>query len=112
MGDGFLAALQQRFELLSVELQEEKFRFIQIVIWICAAGFACVMAMAFASLTLVYVFWESARLAVLGGLALFYTAALVFIVLGFRKYLARQPAPFAATLQELKEDRACFRKET
>ena len=66
--------------------------------------------LAFASLTVVYVFWESARLAVLGGLALLYSGALVAIIVSFRRYVARQPKPFAATLQEITEDRACIRK--
>jgi len=69
------------------------------------------MAITFASLTLVYIFWESARLAVLGGLAVLYTAALMAIIVAFRRYLARQPDPFAATLHEIGEDRACIRTE-
>ena len=109
LGDGLIASLQQRLELLSAELQEEKYRLIHVFIWISAAIFTGMMAVAFASLTLVYLFWESARLAVLGGLTLFYTGALVAIVVAFRRYLARQPAPFAATRQELAEDRACIR---
>lgn len=106
--DGLVAGVQHRIELFSVELQEEKFRLIQIFIWISAAVFAGVMAFAFVSLTLVYLFWESARLPVLGGLALFYSVALLAIVVAFRRYLARQPQPFAATLNELAEDRACI----
>lgn len=106
--DGLVAGVRHRIELFSVELQEEKFRLIQILIWIGAAVFAGVMAFAFASLTLVYLFWESARLPVLGGLALFYSAALLWIALAFRRYLARQPQPFAATLNELALDRTCI----
>ena len=106
--DGLVTGVQHRIELFSVELQEEKFRLVQIFIWISAAVFAGVMAFAFVSLTLVYFFWESARLPVLGGLALFYTAALLGIVLAFRRFLARQPQPFSATLSELSEDRACI----
>ena len=109
LGDGLLATLQDRIELFTLELQEEKFRLIQIFIWICAAVFTGMMAITFASLTVVYLFWESARLAVLGGLALFYTGALVAIILGFRRYTARQPQPFSATRQEIGEDRACIR---
>jgi uncharacterized membrane protein YqjE len=111
LGDGFLASLQDRLKLFTVELQEEKFRLVQTFIWISAAVFSGVMAITFASLTLVYLFWESARLAVLGGLALLYTAALVAIIVAFRRYLARQPDPFAATLHELGADRACIRTE-
>lgn len=109
LGDGFLASVQDRLALFTVELQEEKFRLVQTFIWISAAVFTGVMAITFASLTLVYLFWESARLAVLCGLALFYAAALVAIVVAFRRYLARQPSPFAATLHELEEDRECIR---
>ncbi len=109
LGDGLLAGVQDRFALFSLELQEEKFRLIQVFFWISAAVFTGVMAITFASLALVYLFWESARLAVLGGLALFYTAALAVILVTFRSYLTRQPRPFAATLQELDADRACIR---
>jgi uncharacterized membrane protein YqjE len=59
----------------------------------------------------VYLFWESARLAVLGGLTVLYAGALVAIIVAFRRYLARQPKPFAASLHEIGEDRACIRNE-
>ena len=108
LGDGLIASVQDRLELFSVELQEEKFRLIQTFIWISAAVFTGLMAITFASLTLVYFFWESARLAVLGGLTLFYAGALLAIIIAFRRYVARQPRPFAATLSEIKEDRACI----
>ncbi len=109
LGDGLLATVEGRVELFSVELQEEKFRLIQAMLWISAVVFAGMMAAMFASLTLVYLFWDSARLAVLGGLAAFYAAALVAIILAFRRHLARQPKPFAATLDELGADRSCIR---
>lgn len=109
LGDGFVAGIQDRLALFTVELQEEKFRLVQTFIWISAAVFTGMMAVTFASLALVYAFWESARLAVLGGLAFLYAGALVAIIVAFRRYLARQPSPFAATLQELGEDRECIR---
>ena len=111
LGDGLLSSVQGRLELFSVELQEEKFRLIQTFIWISAAVFAGMMAITFASITLVYLFWESARLAVLCGLTLFYVGSLVAVVIAFRRYLARQPKPFAASLSEIGEDRACIRTE-
>ena len=112
LADGLLAGAQDRLELLAVELHEEKFRLIQIFVWISAAIFAGVMAITFASITLVYLFWESARLAVLGGLTLIYAGALVAVVIAFRRYLARQPRPFAATLEEIKTDRSCIRAKS
>ena len=109
LGDGLLANVQDRLKLFSVELQEEKFRLIQIFFWICATIFSGVMAITFVSLTLVFVFWESARLTVLLGLTVFYVVALVAIIVAFRRYLARQPVPFAATMEEIGSDRACIR---
>ncbi len=112
LGDGLVASLQDRLELLSLELQEEKFRLIQTFLWISAAVFTGIMTLAFASLTLVYFCPASLRLAALGGLTLFYGTALGTIIVTFRRYLARQPKPFAATLHELGEDRACIRPAT
>ena len=56
--------------------------------------------------------WSAAGGPVLGGLALFYTTAMVVVGVSFRRYLARQPKPFDATLHEIREDRACIRSES
>jgi uncharacterized membrane protein YqjE len=109
LGDGLLASMEDRLELFSAELQEEKFRLIQTVIWICAAAFTGMMAIIFASLTLVYLFWDSARIAVLVGFAVTYAVALAAVIIGFRRFLARQPQPFEGTLREIREDRTCIR---
>lgn len=111
LGDGLLGTVHDRIELFSVELQEEKFRLIQTFIWICGAVFSGMMAITFASLTLVYCFWESARLGVLIGITVFYCAALGAIIVAFKRFIARQPSPFSATRQELAEDRACIRNK-
>jgi uncharacterized membrane protein YqjE len=109
LGDSMLASVEERLELFSIDLQEEKFRLIQTFVWISVGLFTGMMAVMFASLTLVYAFWESARLAVLGGMATFYAVTLVLIIVAFRRFIARQPRPFAATLQEISQDRACIR---
>lgn len=109
LGDSLVTGLQDRIGLFSLELQEEKLRLIQIFFWISAALFTGMMTIMFASLTLVYLFWDSARLAVLGGLTALYAVALVAIIITFRRFLAAQPRPFAATLEELGEDGACIR---
>ena len=110
LGDALVASVQDRLELFSVELQEEKYRLIQTFIWISAIAFSGMMALTFASLTLVYLFWDTARLAVLEGLTLLYAGVLAALIFSFRQYLRRQPRPFAATRQEIAEDRACIRK--
>jgi uncharacterized membrane protein YqjE len=110
LGESLIAGLRDRIELLSVELQEEKFRLIQLTLWFIAAVFTGMLAITFASITLVYFFWESSRLAVLGGLTVFYTAALIAVIIRLRRFIASQPAPFEATRRELEEDIACIRK--
>jgi len=103
-----VGAVQERVELFALELHEEKVRLIQTFIWVSAAVFSGMMAVTFASLTLVYLFWEDARLLVFGGLTLFYLGALVALGCSLRRFLARQPSPFAATLQAFSDDRACI----
>lgn len=109
LGDNLIGTLQERIELVSVELQEEKYRLIQLIIWMSAAVFAGVMTLSFATLTIVYLFWESARLGVLAGFTMFYGAALAWVIVLLRRSFA-QPRPFETTIKTLKEDRECIRK--
>jgi uncharacterized membrane protein YqjE len=112
LGDGVLSSVEDRLELFAVEVQQEKFRLIQTEFWIWGAFFTGMMAITFASLAVVYLFWESARLAVLGGLAVMYSAAFVAIIIAFRRFLMRQPLPFEGTLRAIREDRACIRNDS
>lgn len=110
--DGLLGSVHDRIELLSIELQEEKFRLIQVFIWISALVFLAILATVFASLVLVVLFWETARVTVVCSLAGGYLLALIAVLAGFRRFLAQQPKAFAETLQELKKDRECFQKKS
>ncbi|MGA2693242.1 MAG: phage holin family protein [Opitutaceae bacterium] len=112
LGDSLISGLQDRMALIAIELHEEKFRLIQIFFWVSAILSAGLMAITFASLTLVYLFWDSFRLEVLGGLALLYSVAFGWIVVSFRRYLRRQPRLLASTLQEFASDRSCIRKRS
>lgn len=111
LAEGLFAAVQDRIALASLEFEEESHRQIRIMAWISALVFTGTMSLSFATFTVVYLFWESARLAVLGALALFYLVAFLGLALAFRRYLARQTRPFDATLQALGADRQCIRGE-
>jgi uncharacterized membrane protein YqjE len=111
LADGLLGSARERLELFALELQEEKYRAIQLFIWISMGVFSAVLAITFASLTIIYLFWESARLAVLGGFAVLYAAGCIVILLYCRKLIARQPKPFEGTIAELQQDRACIRPQ-
>ncbi len=109
--DGLIGSAHDRLELLAVELHEEKFRLIQIFIWISGIVFLAMLAIVFISLAVVVLLWDTARMAAIATLAGAYSAGLVAAVIGFRRYLKTQPKPFAATLSELREDRECIREE-
>jgi len=112
LADGLLDSARDRIELFSLELHEEKFRIIQLFIWISAAVFSAILAITFVSLTIVYLFWDSARLAVLTGFAVVYTGVFLAVLRYCRQFVARQPRPFESTLSELKQDRTCIRPES
>lgn len=109
--DGLLGSAHDRLNLLAVELHEEKYRLIQILIWISAIVLLAFLTIAFVSFALVVLLWETARLAAVCALAGVYLAGLVGTVLAFKRYLKNQPKPFAGTLQELREDRECIRAD-
>ena len=108
LADGLLGAVRERLELFSLELQEEKLRFFQALIWLSATIFAAMLVIVFASLTLVYLFWETARVQVLAGLTALYLAAFLLLLQRGRRAMRERSRPFAATLAELGEDRACI----
>lgn len=112
LGAGLVGTVSDRLELFAVELQEEKFRLIQLFIWISATVFAGVMAVSFASLVLVYFFWESARLAVLVGLTFFYLVLFCSFLMLLRRFISRQPVPFATTRKELVDDLTCIQPKS
>ena len=110
--DGLGDMARDRFALAAVELQEEKYRLIQIFIWISAAIFTGMLMMIFASLAIVYYFWDSAPRAALVGLTLFYIAAVGFIGLGFRRLVARQPVLFKDYVDRTPHDSPHVRDES
>jgi uncharacterized membrane protein YqjE len=104
VGQSFLALLQNRLELLSVELQQEKFRAMQAVLWL-AAGVALVflgMAMAVGTVgILVYTQWGIAGLIGLTVLLLVLGGG---VLAGVWNRLKSSELPFSGTIQELKKD--------
>lgn len=109
--DGIIGTVRDRIELFSVELQEEKLRLVQTFIWAAAAVVLALLTLIFASIALLAIFWDTARVAVAIGIALTYLGGFVATLVAFKRFLARQPKPFDATLRELREDGACIRTE-
>jgi uncharacterized membrane protein YqjE len=105
-----LAMLRTRIELASVEFAEAR-EHIKEMVLLAAIGIVLgLFALLFASLFVIAYFWDSYRLAAVGGVTLFYVAITVLIFARFRKISREAPAPFAATLEELENDAAALRR--
>src|SRR4249919_1741834 len=108
--DTLLATAQNRVELFSVELQEEKCRVVEAML--CAAAVAAfgMMTLTLVTFTVVILFWENGRLAALAGLSVLY---LVGTVLAWRTLQSRLKtrSAFATSIEELKKDRACLGRD-
>jgi uncharacterized membrane protein YqjE len=106
--DTGLGLAQTRLELLSVELQQEKNRLIEMFAWMLIAVVLGLMAMILVSFTLVVLFWDSARIVVLVLLCVLYVGGAAWTVQRARKTLKQSRAPLKDSIEELKKDRACL----
>lgn len=107
--DSVLALVRTRFELLTVELQQEKVRLLDLLLRAALAGILLLLALGTLTAGLVYLLWPLSPLAAFGGLTLVYGGGAVWLLLSIRRELRLGPKPFAGTLAEFDKDRACFR---
>lgn len=98
-----------RAELALIELKEEGARRKVIAAWIAVAAFCLALGILFASVFVIAWFWDTHRLAAIGGVSLFHfgVAAAAFAHVSAR--MRASPAPFEATLRELAADRDALR---
>lgn len=99
------AIISTRLELLANELQEERLRLTQMLFFsLCTLflfGIGIVLLVAF----IVVLFWDEHRLAVLGGLSLFFLALGILTALMLRNQSLTRSKLFDASLAELVKDR-------
>ena len=100
--------VQSRLELFLLELKEERIRLLDALLLVAACGVCALMTLALLTFTLVVIFWEH-RVLVLVGLTLAYGAGAVAAFWILRNRLRHWPS-FAATLDQIKKDRACLQK--
>ncbi|HEY8521379.1 MAG TPA: phage holin family protein [Gammaproteobacteria bacterium] len=100
-----VAIAQTRVELLTTELQQEMHSVAQIMLWTLVALLAAAMGLFLTALAIVFVFWDTHRLAAAVGVtaAFFGIAAAAFLVL--RAKVRSRPPLLGATLAELARDR-------
>ena len=84
------AMCEQRVACIEQQLQRERSQLVQTVSWICVMSTIILLALTFASLTLVFALWESARVPAVGALALLYSSLGFAFGVSFKKYLGTQ----------------------
>lgn len=110
LGVTLLDIVGTRAELALVELREEGERRKAIAAWLAVAGFCLALAIVFASLLVIAFFWDTHRLAAIGGVSLFYLAGAAAAFAHISARMRASPAPFEATLRELAADREALRR--
>jgi uncharacterized membrane protein YqjE len=102
-----LVVVENRLELLMVEVQEERERLLRAIL--LALGVAVFGFLAGAALTvaLVVLLWSLSPIAVLLTLTVLYSATAVFLYRHFA-FLQRNWETLPATLDQLRKDRACI----
>ena len=104
IGANLLAMLRTRLELAAIELQEETHRLFGYLAWGIAAAFFAVVAVLLAILFVLVLFWDTHRLAAVGGMTLLFAAGSLFAALSVKSNLKNRPPMLANTLAELRKD--------
>lgn len=97
-----------RVELFLVELQEERIRLIDALLWVAVAIVCALMTLLMITLMVVVIFWDTHRLLVLSLVTVAYAVAAVVAMVKLRSQLQRWRA-FSATLEQIKKDYSCFK---
>ena len=111
IGESCLALLRNRFELFSVEWQEEKLRLLNLLVWLGLAAALGAAGVLIAVMTLAIWLWAVWGYAGLIGLAVVTLAAAYVILWRLRKKIQAGPPPFSQTVAEFRKDGACLRKK-
>src|SRR5688572_2643378 len=105
MASTVVAIAHTRLELLTTELQEEVRQVGAILLWAFIAAFAAMMGLFLGALAVIFVFWDTYRIAAsLAMIALFIAIAVVAALI-LAKKLRSKPPLLDDTLAELAKDR-------
>jgi uncharacterized membrane protein YqjE len=109
LGATFLALLGTRAELAVLELREEGERRKEMLLLAAVAGLFFALGLLLVAFFIVVLFWDTHRLAALGGVTLLYLGIGVLALVRLRKKMRDSPPPFEATLGELAKDAEALR---
>ena len=101
----FVAIVHTRLELLTTELQEEVRQVGAILLWAFIAAFAAMMGLFLGALAVIFVFWDTHRLAASLAMIGMFVGVAVAAGLMLRHKLTTKPPLLDDTLAELAKDR-------
>jgi len=100
-----LSMLHTRFELFTLEASDQASRMVRLVVMALLAVFAVLLGVLVCSLTIALYFWPTEyRFVALWLLVLFYVVCALVLGWLVRRGFKKGPAPFSATLDELRRD--------
>jgi uncharacterized membrane protein YqjE len=99
-----LASLQNRSELFILELEEERSRLIEMLVWALVAGLLGLMFLAVLTILIVMLFPPDERIWALTGFCVLYLIGGVLALLNLKSLLRSGPPPFAESVNEIKKD--------
>ena len=100
-----VAVFHTRLELLVTEIEEERVRLLELLLWAAGALFCLGVAVLLLVLLLIAVFWDTHRIAVIATLAAVFLAAGIGIAAGVRSRMHARSRLFSASLEELARDK-------
>ncbi|ODV13462.1 MAG: hypothetical protein ABT20_02110 [Rubrivivax sp. SCN 70-15] len=101
---------QTRLALASTELEEERLRLVELLLWATLALFLAGIGIVLAALLLVLLFWDGPREWVLGGITAAFLVGAGAALAVWRRKAHDKPPLLAATLAELRRDRDALRR--
>jgi uncharacterized membrane protein YqjE len=121
-GHGLFASLRQllataieiaavRLALLSTEIEQEKLRLFDAVLWAGLALILLTVGVLLLSAFIVLSFWESYRLPILGALTVLYLGGGVWLMRCARQRFRSPGGPFGVSVAELEADRAGLKRD-
>ena len=100
-----LELAQNRVELVAVEMEEEKYRVVEVVFWTAMVSMLVFLALAMLTATVIVLLWDSYRLAALLGFLGLYTVAAGIGIAALKRRMRQARPPFSETLAQFKKDR-------
>lgn len=109
IGESSVALLRNRFELFTVEWQEEKLRLLSLFVWLALAAVIGLAGVLIGLMALAFWLWTTTGYAGVIGLVVTAIGIACGILWGIRRNIQTGPSPFSQTVAEFRKDGECLR---